>query len=268
MSGVSAKCYATKWYLRRGSNRNDVDDRAKQRDLIRLCLNDREGDLAHIRCLIRLCPNGHAVALVRSLEHVHRLMGSYHNTLFLDYFIESVLEDNEIECFELATRKTIADQIEPLKLLTDIKTFSEGKDFINGIRFYVIVAQPDESEPVYFYHFYTPKKILKRTGLHAILGDKGEYDRIEEKYISFEESIDCISHNGFMFVINKNNFQMMFHFLEEVQATAQETLETINYGLPIQNFDELIQTVNGSKTMFLPFAHFHGGSEESPHSFV
>src|SRR6266478_3884721 len=75
MSGVSAKCYATKWHHRCGSNRNDVDDRAKQRDLIRLCLNDREGDLANVPCLIRLCPNGHAVALVRSLEHVHRLVG-------------------------------------------------------------------------------------------------------------------------------------------------------------------------------------------------
>ena len=77
MSGVSAKCYAIKWYLRRGSHRNDVVDLAKQRDLIRLCLNDREGDLANIPCLIRLCPNGHAVALVRSLEHVHRLVGVY-----------------------------------------------------------------------------------------------------------------------------------------------------------------------------------------------
>src|SRR5260370_36326362 len=77
MSGVSANCYASKWHHRRGSNRNDVDDLAKQRDLIRLCLNDREGDLAHIPCLIRLCPNGHAVALVRSLEHVHRLVGFY-----------------------------------------------------------------------------------------------------------------------------------------------------------------------------------------------
>jgi len=171
------------------------------------------------------------------------------NTLLLDYFIESVLEDNEIECFELATRKTIADQIEPLKLFTDIETFAEEKDFINGIRFYVIVAQPDASEPVYFYHFYTPKKILKRTGLHAVLGSKGEYDRIEETYISFEESIDCISHHGFMFVMNKDNFQKMFHFLEEVQATAQETLETINNSVPIQNFDELIQSVNGNKTM-------------------
>src|SRR5713101_2533868 len=85
MSGVSAKCYATKWHHRRGSNRNDVDDLAKQRDLIRLCLNDREGDLAHIPCLIRLCPNGHAVALVRSLEHVHRLVGFYQVSVIQHY---------------------------------------------------------------------------------------------------------------------------------------------------------------------------------------
>jgi hypothetical protein len=182
------------------------------------------------------------------LKKYQKEMGGNH-TLFLEYFIESVLEENEIEYFELAKRKTIAEQIEPLKLLTDIEIFSEEKDFINGIRFYVIVAQPEESEPVYFYHFYTPKKILKRKGLRAILGITGEYDRVDERYISFEESIDCISHNGFMFVINKNNFQAMFHFLEEVRATAQETLDAINFGLPIQNFDELVQAVNGNMTM-------------------
>ena len=78
MSGVSAKCYATKWHHRRGSNRNDVDDLAKQRGLIRLCLNDREGDLANIPCLTLLCPNAREVALARSLELVHRLVGFYH----------------------------------------------------------------------------------------------------------------------------------------------------------------------------------------------
>jgi len=186
---------------------------------------------------------------------VESILGKYlkemggNNLLFLDYVVESVLEANEIECFELTTRKTVAEQIEPLKLLTDIDTFLEETDFIKGIRFYVIVAQPDESEPVYFYHIYTPRRILKRTGLHAILGSKGEYDRMDERYISFEESIDCISHNGFMFVIHKDNFQKMFQFLEEVRATAQETLDTINYGLPIQNFDELVQACNGNMTM-------------------
>ncbi len=187
--------------------------------------------------------------IIESILQKYRKEMGGNDLLFLDYFIESVLDANEIERFELTTRKTIVEQIEPLKLLTDIETFSEEKDFTKGIRFYVIVVQPDESEPVYFYHSYTPKKILKRTGLHAILGSRGEYDRIDERYISFDESIDCISHNGFMFVINKNNFQAMFHFLEEVRATAQETLDTINCCLPIQNFDELVQACNGNMTM-------------------
>ncbi len=186
---------------------------------------------------------------------VESILGKYlkemggNNLLFLEYVIESVLEANEMECFELTTRKSVAEQIEPLKLLTDIDTFLEEKDFIKGIRFYVIVAQPNEGEPVYFYHIYTPRRILKRTGLHAILGSRGEYDRMDERYISFEETIDCISHNGFMFVIQKDNFQKMFQFLEEIRATAQETLQAIHRCLPIQNFDELVQACNGNITM-------------------
>lgn len=192
--------------------------------------------------------NGFRDIIENILEKYRKEMGG-NNLLFLDYVIESVLEANEIECFELTTRRTIAEQIEPLKLLTDIEIFTEEKDFTKGIRFYVIVVQPDESEPIYFFHSYTPTKILKRKGLHAILGIKGEYDRIDERYISFEESIDCISQNGFMFVINKNNFQTMFQFLEEIRATAQVTLHAINSCLPIQNFDELVQTCDGNMNM-------------------
>jgi len=207
-----------------------------------------------------LAPNFEQLLMTKKLTNgfrdiIENILNKYlketrgNNTLFSEYYIESVLEENEIECFALATRNTIAEQIEPLRLLTDIETFSEEEGFIKGLRFYVIVAQPDESEPVYFYRSYTPRKILKRSGLHAILGSHGEYDRAEERCISFEESIDCISHNGFMFVINKPNFQAMFRFLEEVRATARETLHTINCGLPIQNFDELLQACEGNMTM-------------------
>lgn len=192
--------------------------------------------------------NGFREIVKSNLEKYRKEFGD-NNLLFVDYIVESVLEANEIEYFELANRKTVAQQIEPLKPLTDIDTFSEDSDFIKGIRFYVIVAQPDEGEPVYFYHIYTPRRILKRTGLHAFLGSKGEYDRMEERYISFEESIDCISHDGFMYVIHKDNFQKMFQFLEEIRATAQETLQAINRCLPIQNFDELVQACDGNITM-------------------
>ena len=60
-----------------GLNPKDQDDRAKQLEQVLHFLNDHEGALAHIPYLIRLCPNVHEGALVRSLEHVHRLVGFY-----------------------------------------------------------------------------------------------------------------------------------------------------------------------------------------------
>src|SRR2546429_3676665 len=63
--------------------------------------------------------NGFREIIENILRKYQKEMGGNH-TLFLEYFIESVLEENEIEYFELATRSTIVEQIEPLKLLTDI----------------------------------------------------------------------------------------------------------------------------------------------------
>ena len=57
-----------------GLNLKDQDDLAKQREQVLHFLNDHEDDLANIPYLIRLCPNDHEVALVRSLEPFHRLV--------------------------------------------------------------------------------------------------------------------------------------------------------------------------------------------------
>jgi hypothetical protein len=54
-----------------GLNPKDVDDLAKQLEQVLQFLNGHEDDLAHIPYLIRLCPNDHEVALVRSLEPFH-----------------------------------------------------------------------------------------------------------------------------------------------------------------------------------------------------
>jgi hypothetical protein len=77
MSGLSRNWSCIKSLLLLGSNPSDQDDLAKELEPILLSPNDREGDLANIPSLIRLCPNDHAVVLARSLEHVHRLVGSY-----------------------------------------------------------------------------------------------------------------------------------------------------------------------------------------------
>jgi hypothetical protein len=77
MSGLSGNCYCIKLLLLLGSTPSDQDDLAKGLEPILLFLNDREGAIANILYLIRLCPNDHAVILARSLEHAHRLVEVY-----------------------------------------------------------------------------------------------------------------------------------------------------------------------------------------------
>jgi len=58
-------------------NPNACGGVAKHLSLIRRSQNDREVALANILYQIQIGPNGREVALVRSLEHVHRLVGLY-----------------------------------------------------------------------------------------------------------------------------------------------------------------------------------------------
>ena len=115
---MDGKCWINadlRWLLLLGSNQNDEDDLAKQWELIRRCRNDREGDLANIRCLIQLCPNGHAVSLVRSLEHVHRLVGSYR--FFIDSFLLSeVLALQKGSCLFKSLYHSFLPVVQQLKL--------------------------------------------------------------------------------------------------------------------------------------------------------
>src|SRR5260370_29099525 len=77
ISGLPWNCSVIRSLLLHGSNPSAQDGVAQVPSLTFPFRNDREVDHAYILCLIRLCPNDHEVVLVRSLEHVHRLVESY-----------------------------------------------------------------------------------------------------------------------------------------------------------------------------------------------
>src|SRR5258708_39920497 len=68
---ISLETYSS---LRNPWDPSTQDDLERKPSQVLQYPNDREGALANIPCLIRLCPNGHEGALVSSLEHVHRLV--------------------------------------------------------------------------------------------------------------------------------------------------------------------------------------------------
>ncbi len=147
------------------------------------------------------------------------------------------LDTHEVECLDLDEHDAVADQIESLETVNELDTFSQDRDFINGMRFYVITLTPKKGEPLLFFRTYSPKKELTRSRLFAIVLQKGHYDRYRDAMLLFDQGVDCIVYGNHLFIINKGNFQRIFRFYELLIETARETLDEIKQRIPIKNFD-------------------------------
>lgn len=163
---------------------------------------------------------------------------SKHDLVLHDYTPESKLDDYEIELLDLSQYDTIKKQLEALSSLQDLGTFHEDKEFISNLRFYVIAARPLNAEPIYFYRVYTQKKMLSKSPFFAIWRGQEEYDSVVQPMFLFDKYIDCVSRGNSMFILKKENFHHIFHFLEEIHKLAKQTLKHIKIRVPIANFDQ------------------------------
>jgi hypothetical protein len=163
------------------------------------------------------------------------------NLLFAEYARESDPAEYEIECIDLSSYTMLIEQLKPLSSLLDLDIFTDKKKSdTTKLHFYVITVQPDNGDPIYFFRKYTAKKSLGRSPWLAWLKDD-EYDHISNPVLLFDDTIDCISCGGLMFIINKSDFQQIFRFFETIQVTAYETLDKIEQYVPIQNFEEFAE---------------------------
>lgn len=167
------------------------------------------------------------------------------NLVLRKYTVASKPESYEVEYLNVSTYESIMEQINPLAALADVEVFEADEKFISGLRFYVIAVQPPGGDPIYFFRTYTPKKMLGRSRLFAVMFRHGIYDKVIEPAFLFDQHIDCISHSGLMFIFKKENFYEIFRFFETIRRIAKETLDTIRATVPIQNFDDFARDCEG-----------------------
>jgi hypothetical protein len=159
------------------------------------------------------------------------------NLMLRKYAVESKPDSYEVEYLDLSVYESIMEQISPLAALADVEVFEADEKFVSGLRFYVIAVQPPNGDPCYFFRSYTPKKMLSRSRLFAMVFKHGIYDRVIEPAFLFDHYVDCVSSSGMMFIFKKENFYEIFRFFETIRRVAVETLDTIRATVPIQNFD-------------------------------
>lgn len=171
------------------------------------------------------------------------------------YAYQSKPDTHEVEYLDVSAYESIAAQLEPLAALADIEAFNAEEKYIAGLRFYVIVAQPPEGNPAYFFRAYSHRKMLSRSRSFAMIFNNGVYDRVTNPMFLFDHTIDCVSRDGMMFLFKKEHFHEMFRFFEMTRKVASETLETIRAALPIYNFEAFVRDCEANMSKQVKLNH-------------
>lgn len=152
---------------------------------------------------------------------------------------------NEVEFLDAASYSHIKEQLISLGSMADLKTFQMDKEFISGLRFYVITLTALDLKPLYCFRAYSPKKELGRSSKFAALMAKGQFDKVREPMFLFDQHLDALAYSDRIFVFNQDQFQKIFRFFEQVMKTAEQTLRTIEKVIHIVNFTEFEEACKG-----------------------
>jgi hypothetical protein len=167
------------------------------------------------------------------------------NSVLQPYDPGASLESHEAEYFNMFADSTVAQQIDSLKALASLSVFAVEPNFVQGLRFYVIIAQPKQGEPIYFFRTYTPKKELGRSAFLGAILEKGHFDTVKQPLFLFDYNVDCLSRGDDMFIFSKDKFQKIFQFFEKLLESAAVTLKEIESQVPILNFDKFEDSCKG-----------------------
>src|SRR5437762_2191792 len=164
-----------------------------------------------------------------------------HNLQLLEIDVASKLARYQIEHVDLTKKPYdhIAAQTQPLTMLHSLDTFKEEPSFIARMRFYIIILQPPQGQPIYFYRHYGPKKLLREAAplsIKRMLGSTDEFEDVKTPIFLFDKSIDCITSGTNLFILAKSHFYYMFRILDELIESSKDILDRIHDRIPIENF--------------------------------
>jgi len=115
--------------------------------------------------------------------------------------------------------------------------FDAADESIERLRYYVLIVGAGKTT-AHFYRSFTPRKELSRSGLFALLQQRGTYNKITDKVLLFDQKIDCVAWDGYLFIDRLGSVQAMFGFYEALQRKAKRVAQQILAQIPISNSDE------------------------------
>jgi len=148
-------------------------------------------------------------------------------------------DSHEVEYIHVSDQSHIKDQLVPLRSLVELGEFKQDANFVEGLRYYVIAIQLEESSPIYFFRSYSARQEITRSrwDISAVMQENNYFNRITAPIFLFDKEIDCIVRDEHLFTFDQGNFHKLFQFFEYARQVGDETLRAIQRVVPIINFE-------------------------------
>ena len=160
-------------------------------------------------------------------------------TVVVPYNPGSNPDIHETEFVDLANEERLREQLAGLGAPGELPVFDGAARGITALRFYTVTATAERASPLHVLRTYSHRKELSRSKTLAAVFRDGHYDKLREPIFLFDGRADCLTLGDFLFIRQRDNFQRIFRYFEQLATAGQTTLEALREKLPIRNFDAL-----------------------------
>lgn len=179
------------------------------------------------------------LAIVNKLIAGLRDKSNHKNLSLCKYDAGYKPESYEVEWIDINDVDYLLNILSDLPEPADILLFNKKeKEFLDHLRFYVIIVQPENGDPIHLFRSYSKKKELSHGSKIVAIMTGNRFNALEQPGFLFDYKIDCIACSNYVFSLNKYNFQTIFRFYEKLKETAQQSLDTIQSHIPISKFSD------------------------------
>lgn len=148
-------------------------------------------------------------------------------------------ETHEVEWSEAANVQAIELARNRYANLGPLDSFHVADDdYLKRLLFWVCVLTGADDRRAFFFRAFSASSELQRKKATALVNRDGAFTKVRERIFLFDERVDCVVFDEYLFVLNKKDFRRVFDQLEVVRHEAQKAARDLHGKVPIANFDE------------------------------
>ncbi len=144
-------------------------------------------------------------------------------------------DDNTVQEINTAKIHHFKDLIANFKTI-DLPNF----DLKKSKNVWAYAIKFNKSGIILFKKYYSSQN-LKKKGIMALLYRDGLFNDIKDNILTISREVDCIYFNGKIFILNKDNFEKIFSYLEEWLDTIDKNLENLEKQNCIEDVNKLTE---------------------------